>query len=155
MLDDCTRRHPTRPDLQLRRILLLGLEREQVVTVAYRDDVVGARVADLPVPPEVRRIVRHCLEWAWKDEGTHADFLRGWLLRTGHPEPAIVIFAHQIEGAISGWVTAVRQNDRPADAPARTAAAALLLAGAKLARRIPPLLAEELRASSFKRYCEL
>ena len=155
MLDGCARRYPDRPDLQLRRILLLGLEREQVVTVAYRDDVVGPRVARLPVPREVRRIVRHCLEWAWKDEGTHADYLRGWLLRTGHPEPALVIFAHQIEGAISGWVTAVRQNYRPGDAPSQTAAAAALLAGARLTRRIPPLLAQELRNASFERYCRL
>jgi uncharacterized protein (DUF362 family) len=155
MLDGCARRHPDRPDLQLRRILLLGLEREQVVTVAYRDDVLGPRIARLPVPPEVRRIVRHCLEWAWKDEGTHSDYLRGWLLRTGHPEPALVIFAHQVEGAISGWVTAVRQNDRPRDAPTRTAVAGALLAGARLARRIPPLLAQELRGATFERYCRL
>jgi uncharacterized protein (DUF362 family) len=155
MLDRCARRHPHRPDLQLRRILLLGLEREQVVTVAYRDDVLGPRVARLPVPQDVRRIVRHCLEWAWKDEGTHSDYLRGWLLRTGHPEPALVIFAHQVEGAISGWVTAVRQNLRPGDAPTRTAVAAALLAGARLTRRIPPLLAQELRNATFERYCRL
>jgi uncharacterized protein (DUF362 family) len=155
MLDGCARRYPGRPDLQLRRVLLLGLEREQVVTVAYRGDVLGPRVAQLPVPGEVRRIVRHCLEWAWKDEGTHSDYLRGWLLRTGHPEPALVIFAHQVEGAISGWVTAVRQNNRAGDAPTRTAVAGALLAGARLARRIPPLLAQELRHATFERYCRL
>jgi hypothetical protein len=155
LVETCARRHPGRPDLQLRRILLNGLEREQIVTVAYRDDVLGPRVARLPVPAEVRRIVRHCLEWAWKDEGTHADYLRGWLLRSGHPEPALLIFAYQVEGAISGWVTAARQNDRPEDEPTRTAAAGALLAAARLVGRIPPLLAKELHRATFQQYCRL
>jgi uncharacterized protein (DUF362 family) len=155
LLDECARRYPTQPDMQLRRILLLALEREQVVTVAYRDPVLSARLDRLDLPADVRRIMRHALAWAWKDEGLHADYLRGWLLRTGHPEPAAVILAHQLEGAISGWVTAVRQHDRLADAPTRTAAASALLAGARVARRIPPLLAKELHTTSFKRYLEL
>jgi uncharacterized protein (DUF362 family) len=152
LLDECAERYPTRPDLQLRRILLLALEREQTVTVAYRDTVLAARLDTLPIPADVRRLMRHCLAWAWKDEGLHADYLRGWLLRTGHPEPAAVIFAHQLEGAISGWVTAVRQHDHMVEAPTRTAAATVLLAGARLVGRIPPLLARELRTTSFKRY---
>jgi hypothetical protein len=37
-----------------------------------------------------------------KDEEVHADDVRGLLLRTGRPLPAVVIFGRQLVGALSG-----------------------------------------------------
>jgi hypothetical protein len=53
-----------RPDVERRRLLLLALEREQVVTVAYREDVMAARLAQLDLDPGLRRLLHHSLVWA-------------------------------------------------------------------------------------------
>ena len=149
------RRFAGRPDVERRRLLLLALEREQVVTVAYREEVMVARLAQLDLPLEFRRVLRHALVWAWKDEELHADYVRGLLLRTGRPLPALVIFGRQLAGAAGGWASAVRHHRVAGRAPVRSLAASALIGAARLSGRLSPALARQLRFQSFRHYCLL
>lgn len=155
LLTDIAERHRDRPDVQRRRLLLLALEREQIVSVAYAEDTVARRVDALAIPADAREIVRHGLRWAWTEEQLHAQYIRGLLLRTRRPTPAIVILGRQAVGAISGWVTSTRHHGTAGDSPVRNFAASVLVGTARLTGRIDPLLAAELRATTFHRYCRL
>jgi hypothetical protein len=149
------RRLRGRPDVERRRLLLLALEREQVVTVAYSEEVMAARLAGLDLPPELRRLVHQPLVWAWKDEELHADYVRGLLIRTARPLPVLVVLGRQLVGAVSGWVSVVRHHRDPARAPtgsARSLAATALIGAARLSGQVSPTLARELRYQSFRRY---
>ena len=44
LLADWRERYEGRPHAERRRLLLLALEREQIVTIAYREDVLAERV---------------------------------------------------------------------------------------------------------------
>jgi hypothetical protein len=152
VLDRWARRLAGRPQVERRRLLLLALEREQLVTVAYDEKVMAARLARLDLPPELRRLVYQPLVWAWKDEELHADYVRGLLVRTGRPLPVLVILGRQLAGALSGWVSVVQHHGDPARAPVRSLAASALIGVARLSGRVSPTLARELRFQSFRRY---
>ena len=55
------------------------------VAVAYREHLIGSRLAKLPVSDEVRALVQNALLWVWKDEEMHTIYIRGALLRMGSP----------------------------------------------------------------------
>lgn len=109
LLADGQRRFAGRPDLELHALLMVALEREQVVALAYREDAVAGRVASLRVDEGVRRLIHQSLVWIWKDEEVHATYLRGYLLQTDRLLPAALVFARQVYGALSGWATAARE----------------------------------------------
>src|SRR3954451_13315374 len=72
-----------RPRREMVRLLLLALEREEIVSVAYREALIVRRLESMPIGPQVRELIRHALSWAWKDEEMHAIYLRGAILRLG------------------------------------------------------------------------
>ena len=138
-----------------KQLLLLALEREQIVAVAYREEAVAERVAALDVDDEVRALIRQTLVWIWKDEQMHAEYLRGELLRVGGLGPQAVVYGRQIQGAISGWTSATSNHRRARTAPFRVGAASALIFVAGVMGRIPSALKGELRFATFHRYCEL
>ncbi len=143
------------PERERQRLLLLALEREQIVAVAYREEAVAERVAALDIGDDARDLVRQTLIWTWKDEQLHAEYLRGELLRAPGVRSKAVVYGRQCQGALSGWTTAT-SNLRSARAmPLRTGAAGALVAVAGVAGQIPPVLRDELRYQTFHRYCEL
>jgi len=144
-----------RPGSERKRLLLLALEREQIVAVAYREEAVAGRVAALEVGDDVRALIHQTLVWIWKDEQMHAEYLRGELLGVGGLGPTAVVYGRQIQGAISGWTSATSNHRRPRTAPFRTGAASALVFVAGALGRIPPALKGELRFQTFHRYCEL
>jgi uncharacterized protein (DUF362 family) len=144
-----------RPESERKRLLLLALEREQIVAVAYREEAVAGRVAALDVGDEVRALIHQTLVWIWKDEQMHAEYLRGELLQVGGLGPTAVVYGRQIQGAISGWTSATSNHRRPRTAPFRTGAASALVFVAGALGRIPPALKGELKFQTFHRYCEL
>ncbi len=144
-----------RPELERRRLQLLALEREQIVAVAYREEAVAGRVAELLVPEEARALIRQTLVWIWKDEQLHAEYLRGELLRAGGLGSTAVVYGRQVQGALSGWTSATSNHREVRTAPLRAGAAGVLVAVAGLTGQIPPLLRRELRYQTFRRYCEL
>jgi uncharacterized protein (DUF362 family) len=143
------------PGSERKRLLLLALEREQIVAVAYREEAVAGRVAALEVGDDVRALIHQTLVWIWKDEQMHAEYLRGELLGVGGLGPTAVVYGRQIQGAISGWTSATSNHRRPRTAPFRTGAASVLVFVAGALGRIPPALKGELRFQTFHRYCEL
>src|ERR1700685_1396683 len=103
---------PGRPEAERKKLLLLALEREQIVAVAYREEAVAGRVVQLDVGTHVRALLHQALVWIWKDEQMHAEYLRGELLRRGGLGSAAVVYGHQIQGAISGWTSATSNHRR-------------------------------------------
>lgn len=146
------RRYAGRPEEERLRLLLLALEREQIVAVAYREDTLAARIAGLGLPADAAALVRRALLWAWKDEQLHTEYVRGLLLTARRPVPAAIVAGRQAVGTISGWVTSVRHHRDPAEAPMRTAAAGAVVLAGRLTGRIPADLAAELRFRSLRRY---
>src|SRR3984885_9232822 len=144
-----------RPGAERSRLLLLALEREQIVAVAYREEAVAGRVAELDVGDQARALIRQTLVWIWKDEQLHAEFTRGLLLEAGGLASSLVVYGRQVQGALSGWTSSTATNRMARSAPLRTGAAGVLVAAAKAARRMPPALASELRYQTFHQYCAL
>ena len=143
------------PEAERKKLLLLALEREQIVAVAYREEAVAGRVAALDVDEEVRALIHQTLVWIWKDEQMHAEYLRGELLRVGDWDPrpwstAARFRARSRVGLRPPPITACRVQRR--SVPARRA---LLISVAGACGRIPPALRGELRFQTFHRYCEL
>ena len=144
-----------RPEAERSRLLLLALEREQIVAVAYREEAVAGRVAELDVGDQARALIRQTLVWMWKDEQLHAEFTRGLLLEAGGLASSLVVYGRQVQGALSGWTSSTATNRMARSAPLRTGAAGVLVAAAKAARRMPPALATELHYQTFHKYCAL
>ncbi|GIE36925.1 hypothetical protein Ait01nite_099700 [Actinoplanes italicus] len=141
------------PALERLRLMMLALEREQIVSKAYDEAFIAERVAVLPVPDEVRALARHALVWAWKDEELHTVYIRGRLLAARRRR--VRIYARQFAGAVGGWVSATRHHRRFTRSwlgwPIATA---VLLAG-RLSGQVSRNLAAELSYRSFARYCAL
>lgn len=137
-----------------RALLLFALEREQIVTVAYREEVLARRIDDLDVPDDVRHLLRRSLAWVWRDEALHVEWVRGQLRHEHRPVAAFVLLGHQFTGLVGGWITTTRMHPRAGRWVGDQVARALVL-GARLTRRISPPLARELRGHSFRRYAEL
>jgi uncharacterized protein (DUF362 family) len=143
------------PEIERKKLLLLALEREQIVAVAYREEAVAGRLVQLEVSEHVRALLRQILVWIWKDEQMHAEYLRGELLRLGGLGSSAVVYGRQIQGAISGWTSATSNHHRFDTAPFRAGAASVLISIAGVLGRIPPALQGELRFQTFRRYGEL
>jgi hypothetical protein len=62
------------PRREILRLCLIALEREELVTIAYREGVLLQRLAAMPIPQDVRTLIHHALVWAWKDEEMHAIY---------------------------------------------------------------------------------
>lgn len=142
------------PRRELTRLFLLALEREEIVSVAYRETAIAERLARMPLAPEVSDLIRSALVWAWKDEEMHAIYIRGAILRSGGPVSRAVAYGRQAAGAIGGWAASVRQHARWRDAPlSRFAASAITSAGA-IAGRVPRGVLQSLDYGPFRNFCE-
>jgi uncharacterized protein (DUF362 family) len=155
LLDRWRVEYADQPDEEREHLWLLALEREQIVAVAYREEAVAARVAQLDVDEELRAVVRQTLVWIWKDEELHAEYLRGRLLEHGGFGSSLVVYGRQAEGALSGWVSSTEHHLDARTAPLRTGAADVFVELAGLLRLVPPVLRHELRYQTFHHYCEL
>lgn len=155
LLDGWNAKYADRPQLERQRLLLLALEREQIVAVAYREEAVAGRVAALDIGEDARDLVRQTLIWTWKDEQLHAEYLRGELLRVPGLFSTAVVYGRQIQGALSGWTSATSNLRDARTTPFRAGAAGILVAAAGLTGQIPPVLRHELRYQTFHRYCQL
>jgi uncharacterized protein (DUF362 family) len=155
LLDTWKVTYAGRPDLEREQLWLLALEREQIVAVAYREEAVAGRVDALDLDADIRALLRQTLVWIWKDEELHAEYLRGLLLARPGLASMLVVYGRQIQGALSGWVSATEHHVDARRAPLRTGAAGLLVAAASATGRVPPALRSQLRYQTFRKYCVL
>src|SRR5262249_47254930 len=142
-----------RPREELLNLCLMALEREQLVTVGYREELMSRRLATMPLSESVRQLMRHALIWAWRDEEMHSIYIRGALLRVAGPFLRLRTFGQQIGGLLGGWAGSVRQHVPWSHAPrSRLAAAAVTWAGAA-AGKVPEDLRKYLDYGPFREFC--
>lgn len=146
-------RHADQPRREMIFLCLLSLEREEIVSVAYREEVFLRRLGSMPIPPEVRDLIHHALVWAWKDEEMHAIYIRGALLKLGGPLLRAQTFARQFAGAVGGWSSSVRQHVRWSEAPFSRALATLITWAGVATGKVPRDVKQHLDYGSFRDFC--
>jgi uncharacterized protein (DUF362 family) len=146
-------RYAHAPRQELTRLFLLALEREEIVSVAYREAAIAERLARMPIEEEARTLIRHALLWAWKDEEMHAIYIRGAILRTGGPLLRGTAYARQMAGAVGGWAASVSQHARWRDAPLSRFAANAVVWGGMVAGQVPSAVRRALAYGPFRSFC--
>jgi uncharacterized protein (DUF362 family) len=142
-----------RPDQELRHLLLLALEREEIVAIGYREALIARRLGAMPIGDDVRALIRQALIWTWQDEEMHAVYIRGALLKAGRRMLSVRAMVSQAAGALGGWTGSVRQHLPWARAPiARTVAAMVTYAG-MLAGKVPREVRDHVRYGTFQDFC--
>ena len=152
-LDVLNREYAGRPAQEMIRLFLLALEREQIVSIAYSDDVLNRRLSSLQVPDDAREIFRSALVWAWRDEVMHAIYIRGALVKQRSAALQMIALVQQFAGAVGGWAASVRQHLRWTDAPVSSSLAAAVTWAGYLTGKVPPGVREHLDYISFRDFC--
>jgi hypothetical protein len=142
-----------RPRDLLVRLFLVALEREEIVSVAYRESLMAARLQSMPLPPEVRDLIRHALLWAWKDEEMHAIYIRGAILKLGNPLLRVQAFLKQTAGAVGGWAGSVQQHVRWSQLPLSRTLSGLITTAGVVTGQVPRDVRQHLRYGPFRDFC--
>jgi uncharacterized protein (DUF362 family) len=152
-LDALLRQHSSDPRHAILQLFLLALEREELVSISYRDSLISARLKTMPIDEDVRELFRRALIWAWKDEEMHALFSRGAILKLGSPRLRCQALASQAAGAIGGWAASALQHTRWREAPlSRLLARGITTAGA-LVGKLPKEVRDHLEFRPFRDFC--
>jgi uncharacterized protein (DUF362 family) len=147
------RRDAGRPRREMVRLLLLGLEREEIVSVGYREAMIARRLDTMPIGPQLRELIRHALTWAWKDEEMHAIYLRGAIHRLGSRSLKARAYLRQAAGAIAGWCSSIQQHVRWRQAPLARSLAGLITAVGSITGQVPRDVRRHLRHGPFRDFC--
>jgi uncharacterized protein (DUF362 family) len=151
-LEAWDRRYAGRPRELMVRLFLLALEREEIVSVAYRESLMTARLAAMPLPPEVKDLIRHALLWAWKDEEMHAIYIRGAILKLGNPFLRGQAFLKQAAGAVAGWSSSAQQHVRWIQAPLSRSLSTLLVGAGIITGQVPRDVRQYLQYGPFRSF---
>lgn len=152
-LADVERRCRGNPHAAYVRLLLLALEREQIVSISFRQSVIDDRLRRMPIPEEVRRLISQAVVWIWKDEEMHAVYVRGALMRTGRGSVRLRALAEQLAGSVGGWSAAVLHHARWRTAPLSLLAARLVALAGRVGGRVPSEVGRLLRRCPFRDFC--
>jgi uncharacterized protein (DUF362 family) len=152
-LADLGRKYADDPRRQMIHLFLLALEREEIVSVGYREEMIAARLSTMPISEQGREIIRHALLWIWKDEEMHAIYIRGAIFKIGALTLRARALSRQLAGALGGWSTSVRQHLRWADAPFSRTVATLLTWTGSITGKVPADVRQHLRYGSFRDFC--
>jgi len=142
-----------RPRDELIGLCLLALEREELVSVGYREELMTERLSAMPLSPAVRKLMRHALIWAWRDEEMHSIYIRGALLKYGGPLLRMRAFAQQMGGLLGGWAGSVRQHVPWSKAPFSRAGATFVTWLGALTGRVPEDVRKYLNFGPFREFC--
>ena len=87
-LSSLSRKYARNPRRQMIRLFLLALEREEIVSVGYHEELIGARLDTMPISEQERQIIRHALLWIWSrcsaiDRPSATSCLIGLIRRAG------------------------------------------------------------------------
>src|SRR5262245_1553519 len=134
-------------------LFLMALEREEIVSIAYREPLMDARLRSMPLPEEVRELIRHALVWAWKDEEMHAVYIRGAILKLGNRLLRLQAFLRQAAGSVGGWATSVQQHVRWQDGPISRLLSGAVAGAGILLGAVPPDVRQHLRYGPFRDFC--
>ncbi len=154
-LDAVLRRYAGRPRAAFLRLMLMALEREQIVSLAYRQSVIAARLKRMPIPDGVRGLIEHAVVWVWKDEEMHTVYARGALMQMGRGSVRLRALVEQAGGAVAGWATGVLHHSSWHLAPVARAAASLVVLAGRAGGRMPPEVGKLLKFGPFRDFCLL
>jgi hypothetical protein len=146
-------RYEGRPRRLMLRLFLLALEREEIVSVGYREDLIAVHLRAMPISESEREIIRHALLWTWKDEEMHAIYIRGAIFKVGNLPLRARALLSQVAGAVGGWSTSVRQHVRWSDAPLSRATATLISWAGFITGKVPQGVRQHVRYRSFRDFC--
>ena len=147
------RRFAGQPRREMIHLFLLALEREELVSVSYREEAIRRRLDTMPLSKEVREVIRHALLWVWKDEEMHSIYIRGAILKLGNLRLRLTAFLRQWAGAVGGWSSSVTHHARWSKAPLSRAVAAVNIYVGSLAGKVPADAKEFLRYGPFGDFC--
>lgn len=149
-LDAVAHRHADRPRAELDELWRIGLEREAIVTVAYRHDRIAQRLARMPIDPDARTVIARAVRWAWRDEQAHALWIRGAHMKWREAPSAV---AAQTRGRIGGWMSSEQHHVRWRDAPVGRAVAEMIELVGTATGNVPEAVRRSLRRSAFVDIC--
>lgn len=147
------RKYANSPADKLIALCLLALEREEIVAIGYREDLISRRLSTMRISGDAREIIKHALLWAWKDEEMHAIYIRGAIFRLGNWFLRARAFGRQVGGAIAGWSASIRQHVPWSTAPLSRGAATLLTAIGSLLGKVPEEVRMHLAYGPFRDFC--
>ena len=147
------RRFEGKPGEEIRHLLLLALEREQMVSISYREELITERLCRTPLAPSLQDLIRHALIWVWKDEEMHAVYVRGLLLKTGTLPIKLQSFTQLVSGTFGGWASSIRMHVPWSKAPLLRAGATLLQWMGVIAGKVPREVRRELDYRPFRDFC--
>jgi hypothetical protein len=142
-----------RPRDELIGLFLLALEREELVSVGHREELMTRRLSAMPIPPAVRELMRHALIWAWRDEEMHSIYIRGALLKYGGPLLRMKAFSQQMGGLVGGWAGSVRQHVPWSKAPFSRAGATFVTWLGAVTGQVPEDVRKYLNYGPFREFC--
>ena len=149
----CHQRYAESPQDEMVVLCLLALEREELVAVGYREDIILPRLGSVNVSDEIRELIHHALLWAWKDEEMHTIYIRGTLLKVGNRRLRLQAFGRQVAGAVAGWASSVRQHVSWPAAPLSKTAATLITGAGSLFGKVPRGVFRNLVYGPFRKFC--
>src|SRR5262245_48493903 len=152
-MDGWRRKYAHQPRQEMLQLFLVALEREEIVATGYREAAITRRLKSMPLPPEVKDVIRHALLWVWKDEEMHAVYIRGVILQLGSLRMRFQARLRQLAGAIGGWSGSVRQHARWSDASLSRALATFNTWAGSLLGKVPADVREHLQYGPFRRFC--
>ena len=152
-LAEYQKRYKNAPEKELRQLLLIAIEREKLVTIAYRDALMASRLAALKLPEDIKAIYQQGLAWACKDEEMHTVYSRGLTLRMGNAWTKLLSLTQLIAGAVGGWAASVKQHVRFWEAPVSRLLADVVTAFGMVAGKVPKGVRKELQYQSFRGFC--
>lgn len=150
---DCKRRYANQPRRELMHLFLLALEREELVSVSYREAAIRRRLESMPLPHDVREVIRHALLWVWKDEEMHSVYIRGAILKLGNFPLRLSAFLRQYAGAIGGWSSSVQHHARWTQAPLSRLLAGFNTWFGGLLGKVPADVKQFLKYGPFRDFC--
>lgn len=141
------------PRRELIQLFLLALEREELVSISYRESLMQQRIATMPIADDFKQLLRHALIWIWKDEEMHTVYIRGAILKLGGWRLRTQAFLTQAAGGIGGWAGSVLQHSRWSRAPVSRLIATLIIAIGGLFGKVPRKVRQQLQFGSFRNFC--
>lgn len=141
------------PRRELIRLFLMALEREELVSIGYRESLMEKRIAAMPLPDDVRNLIRRALVWIWKDEEMHTIYIRGAILKLGGWRLRTQTFLAQTAGGIGGWAGSVMQHSSWSRAPLSHLIASIITRIGHLVGKVPHDVKQHLQYGPFRHFC--
>jgi uncharacterized protein (DUF362 family) len=135
------------------QLFLMALEREELVSIGYRESLMEQRLAGMPIADDVREIIRHALIWIWKDEEMHTIYIRGAILKLGSWRLRVQALLTQIAGGLGGWASSVVQHSRWSQAPLSRLIAGLITFAGGVVGKVPADVRKHLQFGPFRNFC--